>query len=252
MNTSVSYRYQLASQIKGIVIYYLIVLCVSVLVIATSTVAISISSVDDGLSGQIVGTEFATIIYLFVAACNSFREEFGMLMQNATSRKSLFIGRILTTLTISSFMVIMDKLIYFINRAAYSDDKYVVLSFFDSFYNTNSDSFKLQITGFFFHLSFNLFASGLGYLLTNIFYRSGKGGRLGLCVGLPVGIVVVLPIVDSIIAKGKISEAIFRGLDKILGVSAQKPLYGIISCFLIFTGLSAISWLLIRRANVKE
>lgn len=251
MNTSVSYRYQLASQIKGILIYYFVVLCVLIILITTSTVAISVSSADDGFNGRIVGMEFASIIYLFVAACNSFSEEFGMLMQNATSRKSLFVGRVLTVLTISSFMAIIDKLIYFINKAAYSDNKYVILSLFDIFYNMNPDSFKTQIFGLFFHLSFYLFASGLGYLFTVIFYRSGKGGRLGICVGLPVGLFVVFPLVDSIV-NGKISEAIIRGLDKIMGVSAHRPLYGIISCSLIFIGLSVVSWLLIRRANVRE
>jgi hypothetical protein len=229
---------------------------VAVLMISTFSINYSISS-GDTINGQFNGLEFATMIYIFIAGCNSFKEEFGMLMQNGVSRKTLFAGRLLTSLSVAFGMAVIDKLIYFICKAAVTltNDRLSFSSFFEMLYyngKTGTDSFNIQILSFLFNIIIYLFATALGYIITTIYYRLGKNGKVALSVSIPVGLFVILPSFDYSVTNGKIFSSIFRALDSAFGVSAQKPVNGIITCILGFMLLSALGWLLIRRAYVKE
>lgn len=255
MSTNVSYRYQLSLQTKAIAVYYFILLCVNILVISSSMIAVSVS--DGDVYGSIVGLEFSTIIFLFVAGCSSFKEEFGMLMQNGVSRRSLFTGRLLTSLTVAFAMTLIDKLIYLFFKFVLSSLKWLAFSsFFDMIYYADKDvnitSFKIQIISFLFHFSFYLFSTALGYLTTVIFYRMGKSGKLAFSVGLPVGFLVLLPMLDSTVTKGKIFSTIFKAIDKGFGITASQPLFAVITCCLAFVVLSIFSWLIIKKAYVKD
>ncbi len=256
MSIKVSYRYQLSAHFKALATFYLIVISVSVLLLSVSMISIS-ASPGESLSGEVSGLEISTLIFIFIAGCNSFREEFGMLMQNGVSRKTLFIGRMLTSVTVSFGMAIIDKLIYFLYKLLVSAyDQITFSSLFDMlnyFGNNNSIGiFTKELISFVFCFSLYLSATALGYLLTTIFYRLSKGGRTAFCVSIPVGLFVVLPLIDSTIANGKVFTFIFRTLDKAFGLSAHQPVYGIITCCLSVIVLSALSWLPVRRAYVKE
>lgn len=256
MSIKVSYRYQLSAQIKSIAVYYFVIFCVAVLMISTFAINYT-TSYGEVFNGQFNGLEFATMIYIFIAGCNSFKEEFGMLMQNGVSRKSLFTGRLLTSLSIAFGMAVIDKMIYFIWKAiiALSNDKLSFSSFFEMLYydgHTRADSINVQILSFIFNMFIYLFVTAVGYIITIIYYRLGKNGKVALSVSIPVGLFVILPSFDYSVTNGRIIGGIFHALDSAFGVSAQKPVYGIITCILGSILLSALSWLLIRRAYVKE
>lgn len=256
MSIKISYRYQLSSHFKALATFYLVVLSVAVFLLSISMISIS-AAPGESLSGEVSGLEISSLIFIFVAGCNSFREEFGMLMQNGVSRKTLFAGRLLTSVTIAFGMATVDKLIYFLCKALVSAyDQLSFSSFFDllNYYGSNSSvgTITKELVSFAFGFALYLSATALGYLLSTIFYRLSKGGRTALCVSIPVGLFVLLPILDGTIANGRIFSFIFRALDKAFGLSAHQPLYGIISCCLAFIILSALSWLPVRKAYVKE
>lgn len=255
MSTKISYRYQLSSQAKPIAVYYFIVITVVVL-LSISMLTLSYTTGETS-RGQIAGFEISTIIFIFVAGCNSFREEFYMLTQNGVSRKSLFWGRLLTSLTVALGMAVIGKMIYFICKAIYlNSDRLSFTSLFEMLkyyeYSKGISGFKTELISLVFYFALYLFATAIGYLLATVFYRLGKNGRVALSVSLPVGLFVVLPMLDGTIAKGKIFALIFRTLNKAFGLSVHQPVYGIITCLIAFIILSALSWLCIRRAYVKD
>lgn len=256
MNTKVSYRYQLSTHIKPIAIFYLIVFCINAFLFTASIINLTAAG-DDSITGSISGMEFASTIFIFVASLNSFREEFSMLMQNGVSRKSLFTGRILTALSVALGMSVIDTLISFICKAAanLTEGRIGYYSLFEMVYNDYAianSTLLTKISSFAFNTSLYLLATAVGYIITIIFYRLGKNGKLALSIGTPVGLFVILPTIDSTITKGKIFSALFNILNTAFGVSAQRPLNALITSSLTFIILSALGWLLIRRSYVKD
>lgn len=104
MKTRASYRYQVFDNLKAIYVFYFVVLCVDALIFVTAYMS---HTQTGNASGQFSGMELSTAIFLFIAGLCSFKEAFGMLIQNGVSRKSIFIGRILTAMTIPLFWLLL-------------------------------------------------------------------------------------------------------------------------------------------------
>jgi hypothetical protein len=204
---------------------------------------------------QLSGLEFATVIFLFIAGLNSFKEEFGLLIQNGISRKTVFAGRILTSLTVAMGMAVIDKLVSFIFQGlnTVTDGNIGSSTLFELVYkNYRQEGMLMPLTSFLFSFFLYLCFSGAGYFITTAFYRLGKAGKVALSVSLPVGIFVVLPIFDYTIAGGRITAALYKFLDFALGISSGRLINEMITCTLAFLIFSGFSWLLIRKASVKE
>lgn len=112
--------------------------------------------------------------------------------------------------------------------------------------------FQLQAVSFLNDFLLYLFCIAAGYLITVVFYKLNKTGQIALGAGAPVGLLVVFPILDAALTKGKGMNAIIKSIDFAFGFSTQQPSHAIFTfavCFLLFSGLS---WLLIRKASIKE
>ena len=83
MNLKVSVKYQLDEYKRPVIIFYIIVL----LVCTVSLAAIMPADDSAAVKGRFGGMEIATIIFLFIAGMNSFRDAFRLFMQNSISRK---------------------------------------------------------------------------------------------------------------------------------------------------------------------
>lgn len=256
MNIKASYNYQLFDLKKSILVYYFVIVCVYLFMTITMTVSLSMAE-GGNVSGQFNGSDFSTMIFIFIVGLCSFKEVFGMLLQNGISRKSMFIGRLLTSLTIAFGMAIVDKVLLIIFKAAASltNGRLTVGTLYEQTYlvsDKDLGDLKLQITSFFFNFFLYLAFTALGYLITNLYYRMNKAGKIAVSVSVPIGFLFVLPIFDSYVTNGRISNAIVRLIDSAFGLSSKQPINAIISGILAFVLFSALSWLLIRRAAVKE
>ena len=105
MDIKATTKYQINEYIKSIKIFYLVV----ILVIALFGVLINTSASSNFRSTG--GIEGSAMIFLFILGLNSFKETFLMMLQNGTTRKSMFIGRLLTISVTSVFMAVVDRFI---------------------------------------------------------------------------------------------------------------------------------------------
>lgn len=254
MNLRASYRYQLADHKKSILVFYLVVFCIYLL---TAVAVIAISHYGNGdISGSMSGMESAALIFLFVSGMNSFKENFGMLTQNGVSRRSLLVGRIFVMATVCLFMVLVDKVWYFITVGMSGIFKNVIDTslFMDMFYNRSAvlSPFGLHMESLVFNFASYFMAMCLGYLVTVIFYRMSKLGKLIIGVGVPVLFLIVLPIVDTLLCKGLINYHVSNFIVRMLGLNVGNPMYAVGSFFVVSAITLAASWLVMRRAPLHE
>lgn len=95
--------------------------------------------------------------------------------------------------------------------------------------------------------------SMIGYFITALYYRMGKGAKIAVSVGVPAGLLIMLPIVDASLFHGKIGRTIGRLTSFAFGYSNKaNPYYGMVTLLLIFAVFSALSWLLVRKAVIKD
>lgn len=256
MNIKASYNYQLFDLKKSVLVYYFVIVCVYLLMTISMSLSLSMSE-GGNVSGHFNGSDFSSMIFLFIIGLCSFKEVFGMLMQNGISRKSIFKGRLLTSLTLAFGMALVDKALLLIFKAAASptNGRLTVGTLYEIFYqvtNKGMGDLKFHIDSFFFSFSLYLGFTALGYLITTLYYRMNKGGKIAVSVSVPVGLLIVLPVIDSYVTGGRISEFVGRFIDLTLGLSSKQPMYAVITGILAFILFSALSWLLIRKAAVKE
>ena len=240
-----SYLYQLRDDRKAIIIYYSIIIAVY----AAMFISVAVSKATGGSTN---GHGLPTAIFMFCAC--AFKENFFMLMQNGVSRKSVFIGRLLNSLTLAAGLAALDTIFGTIFTAISKslNKEFIFQTIFDMLY------FDLDITGFL-RLLLNLLMffmmflgfSTLGYLMSTAFNRLNKTGKTIFAAGLPITIFVVLPVIDGIVFKGETIVKFLNFLLDILGVNAQQPLYAVATFAITAVACSALSWLLIRKARVE-
>jgi len=233
-------------------IYYIIIICVYIVVLYTTAVTTSTGVSFNGL-------EIATLIYLFVSGLCAFKDNFLMLEQNSVSRKTMFNTRILIAFTICLIMAVIDKLLLtaFIAIAVASGSSIQVISLFGMLY-TNAgviSTIWMHIAGLIFSFCFYLSVLAVGYFITVLFYRLNKLGRVAVGVGVPAFLCIGLPILNATVADGKIGDAYIKLMVFAMGISgsgsANQPSNAIISGLVVFAIFSLFGWLLIRKAAVR-
>ena len=255
MNLKLSLRYQLHDCKKAIIIFYAIVFAVLLLM------TLSISFPDSNIvtvKGRLGGMEIATAIFLFVAGLNSFRETFRMFLQNSISRKTMFIGRLVSVSTISLGMALIDSIISTVFKKLVpinSEVNYesIIETMYRSRYEINSSGVSMYLEKVLFSLCLYAAVSMIGYFITTLYYRTGKGAKIAVSVGVPAGLFIALPIVDASLFHGEIGRAFGDLISFAFGYSnGANPYYGMVTLLLIFAVFSALSWLLARKAVIKD
>ncbi|MGB4660866.1 MAG: hypothetical protein WBI07_16975 [Mobilitalea sp.] len=255
MNIKASFHYQFEDHKKSILIFYFVLTCVYLLMLVSMTAVVS-STDPEMTTGNISGMNISTMIYVFIAGLCAFREAFGMLLQNGVSRKTLFAGRTLTVLTIGLILPILDRIlitvISLLNKLFGSN--LGITSLFEQVYNQKvlgMSQFSLIINSYFLDLFLYIAMMALGYMITLVFYRLNKTGRIVVGAGFPITFFILLPTLDSMFMNGRISLSLIKCIDTAYGFSAQQPSNAMITSACMFLVFSCFSWLLIRRANIK-
>jgi len=242
-----SFLYQLRDDKKAIIIYYTIFLVVYAAILITTGL---LTPAQEGSVTN--GHGIPTAIFMFCAC--AFKENFFMLMQNGTSRKSVFLGRLLNSLTLAAGLAIVDTVLGTI-LSGIANAINGNLSF-DTIVDMLYYSFDLSailrilLTLLIFFMMFLAFST-LGYLMSTTFNRLNKTGKTIFAAGLPVTLFVVLPIVDGLVFKGELIVEFLNFLLNVLGVNAQQPIYAVATFAVIAVASSTLSWLLIRKARVE-
>jgi len=249
-NLTAAFKYQIKDNIKAIVIFYCIVCAVIVLIsIGTATITTSGNSTMGGL-------DTSTSIFIFIAGIVSFKEPFRMLMQNGVSRKTMMKSKILSALVITFFMAVCTTVLMLIGKALTSSmENYNVLSTYEQTYvlkAAGQSGFMVQLYSFIFNFLQYLAVFILGLFVALIFYRCGKAGKIAVGAGVPVTLFLVLPIIDSIFFKMKVTKSILKFFDFAFGITAGKPWAAFISFAVLAVLGLGLSWLLMRRADIRH
>ena len=256
MNIFASFRYQMADQKKGIMVYYGVLFGMYVLI---ETLFVFLFPPQKNMSSM-NGVTGITVIFLFVASLCSFKGNFGMCLQNGVSRRSLFLGRLCTAGAVCLITAVLDEaltlLVPLFSTLLRTD--IVSYSLFENVYGgmlgDSLNPFLMGLCSMAFSFSALLAAAGLGYFITILFYRLNKLGKILVGAGVPGFFMVGVPLLKMLnerIAGGKIGEALVRFISSMAEFLVGQPQNAMLTYLALFAMFSLFAWLLMRRAVVK-
>lgn len=250
MNILASYRYQMADHKKSILIFYLVI--VALICVASVSSVFTFHGEFNGSGITVSGGEFATLVFLFVVGLCTFKETFLFSIQNGSSRKTVFAAKLLTMVSVAAIMSLVDTVLYLIQNALQgithmSIHAYRGYELFFAFTGTQQENpVLLQIKSFFLEFLIALAVMAAGYLITILFYRLNKAGKIAVSVGVPMLFMFGFPLLDSVTA-----GAFTRFFAKVSVYAFGTPLHMFISCLIIFAVASGLAFLLMRKAVVR-
>ncbi len=260
-NVKASFRYQLKDALFAILVFYIVMACVTVVVFSLSANAVSgvqvISPVYVAAWGtpemrvQLTLYPVASVIFLFVVGLCSFKENFLMLMQNGCSRRSVFAGRLLAGGVIAVGMALIDELFALglglgLAGAAGNDAAVRVLGL-------EGQSGALAILWVFLYMVLAYFVSlFVGYCITVLYYRLLAAGKLVVSIGIPVVILGVLPILDGFAFDGRLFDGVWWFTNCLVNLSLTKPSLFVLWLVAVGVVLALLCWLMMRRAPVRR
>jgi hypothetical protein len=107
--------------------------------------------------------------------------------------------------------------------------------------------------GFLLNVSMYLAIIGIGYFITIAYYRMNKAAKIAVSIGVPALFIYGLPILDATVTHGAISEAIWKFLSFAFGMqNSGNPYFAVVTCLLTACIFAALSWLMMRRAVIKD
>jgi hypothetical protein len=247
-NLIAAFKYQVKDNVRAIIIYYCIL--VAIIMLFSIGVATAYSTGRSTMSGL----DFSTIIFIFIVGLCSFKEPFKMLMQNGVSRKTMMKSKLLSAITISFFMAVCTTVLLLLGKALASlSDNIRFISFYEQVYSpVNQSPVAVQLSSLLSNFLQYIAVFSVGLFISLVFYRCGKAGKIAVGAGVPVLLFIVLPTVDSLFFDIRISKSIIKFIDFAFGISAGKPYAAFISYAVIMVLGFALSWLLMRRADIKQ
>lgn len=232
---------------KATIIYYFIFVCVIIALIAISSGIITIS-----------GVEISTAIFLFVCGLNSFKSNFYFAKSNGISRKTFIKGLLISSVPIALVMSIIDIIINRINNIFIKNPTLYDISYGElvghigSVYEDNwiqSNSLVTIFNTILFQFSLCLLAYVIGIVINMIYYRANKYVKV-LVSAIPVALIILKG--NLSMRNPSLTLRINEFTDYIFGFNPSN-VFACIKTFLVFTVvLSAIAFLLIRKATIKE
>lgn len=252
-------KYQMFDMEKPVLIFYFVLLCILVFgfTVSGAKFAVSGNMVSFTSGSGFSGMELATVIFVFVSGLNSFKEFFRMFMQNSISRKTIFVSRLITILAVCTGMAVIDKGVLLIGKLIASHSTGIFYTgLFEMIYAVRANRIStvhMHIDGFFFNLFLYLAAMAIGYFITIAFYRMNKVTKITVAIGVPMVLLNGLPLLDAALLHGAIFKALMNAVTFAFGFQNNgNPYLGMVSLLLITVVFISLSWLMMRRAVVKD
>ena len=232
---------------KSSIIYYCIFVCVMIFLISISTEGTTMS-----------GLEISTVIFLFVCGLNSFKSNFYFAKSNGISRKTFIKGILISSIQIALVMSIMDIIInrissIFIENATFYDMSYGNLlgdsgRLYEGIW-VQSNSLATIFNTILFQFSFCLLAYIAGIVINMIYYRSKKYVKV-IVSAIPIAFIIFSG--NLYVINPSLTMKINSFLDYIFGFDPVNVFACILTFLVGCVVLSGITFLLIRKAVIKE
>ena len=237
-------KYQIYQFKRPLLIYYLIIYVVFIFFIIENS-----SLTNQGVDARLGGIESASMIFIFIAGLNSFKETFKMFLQNGLSRKTLFISFVYSIIPISAVMALIDSINGIIASLVIKYDP-AYLQFYSQRYVGSVSGILKYAEGFLWYIFAYAMLAMIGYFITVLYYRMNKGLKLLVSIGFPTFFFIILPMID-------IDGAIYKGIGNFFSFAwgyknGYNPYFSMVTCTLIFALFGGLSFLLIEKAAAKE
>lgn len=243
MNLKAAVKYQLWESKNSLIIFYGIISAIYAL--ALTSIALSSNT-----SIRISGFELSSMIFIFVFGLNLFTDTFMMFLQNGISRGTLYKSLLATIVPVAAFMAAIDSINS--NLANLVAD---YQSMFSQLYHLRySQGGGWQfLEGLLWYLTAYAMVGMIGLFITTLYYRMGKKLKLLVSIGVPVLLVIVLPAVDTNFTNGAIFGAIAKFFAFAWGYqNGFNPYYSMVTCTVIAALFAGLTWLLVRKATIKD
>ena len=256
MNSKSVYKYQLNDIKKPILVFDLVIACIFVLIfLSTGTKLLTINSLEIG-PGSVSGLELASVIFLFVGGLNMFRETFRLSMQNGVSRKSIWSGTVLSFLTVGGGMALIDTVTRLVGvnfASRYNVEFQGLYDLLCADRSAKNSMIQNAFEGFLLNFCFYMAALAIGYFITVGYYRMNKIAKIIVSIGVPGLYIFVLPFADLLLFKGTLTNAIVKAiLFSFGGTNGDNPYFAMGSGLLISAVFLGLTYLMVRRAPIKD
>lgn len=243
MSISTSAKYQIKDILRAEKVFYLVWILINLFFMTAAKLSANSQA-------SITGLHESTFIFLFVIGLCTFKEFFLFFQQNSVSRKALFLGHLAATVLCSLVMMIMNIIFAWITDL-------IGTLFLSNFISTKNAFQALypngsMVTEFFFYYVFYLFVIAAGYFLTVMFYRLSKVGKIVVGAGVPIALTIIFPLADTWVFKGNLTKFMLIRISRLYGFMSGRPWIIIIAVFILSAAISFLTWLMIRRAVIKE
>lgn len=252
MRVKNSFLFQFSQCIRPMVIFYSCILTIHS--IAFISIYFSEHTAPDVIS--IVGWDFAGLILLFILGYATTFEVFPFHLQNSVSRRSYFIGRILSMLVVSAITTIIYSCvlkIFFENifvswNMSFKTESFLHLLYFETDIPTVTSTIWSNVILFI----LSLFVTMLGVLFSGIFYRAEMVTKIIIAAGIMLFFLIILPLANIIFFAGTLYSIMFEFMGNVLGIFEHAVWKGCLSFGVLFIVTTLLSWLVYRRMPMKR
>lgn len=235
-------KYRLYDSKKPVIIFYLVIVA---LILLTYISVVSFNT----LTGETNGHEITAAIFLFIMGLNSFKESFRFFMQNGVSRRAILLSQLISSLILCLTMSLIDNVILVICENLLTvEGKLEFAGIFKLLFTRQYNAVPAFLLSFLFCFSIYSMASSSGFFITTLYYRLNKGQKTAVSIGVPVALIFAIPALDVYIFK----QAISHTVSKIIVFAFKTPFNAIMSGIILSVIFYGFTWLLTRRAVIKD
>lgn len=232
-NTFKVFKYQIYDFTKAVIIFYSIIISISLL-----TIGLIPKSLENVSFGSM---EIATVIFLFIAGLNCFKSNFKFMLANSVSRRKFYFGNIFALISVSAFMALLDSILNIVLELNIPYEGVVMQLY-------KNDSF---VAGFLWIFGLYTLFVCLGWFITMLYYSCNKLMKTVISI-VPVLLIALFQYIDWI-SRGLVNKAVRGFLDKAMGFAYNNNVYvGAISLFIGAAAIALICFLPIRNAIAKD
>lgn len=257
-------KYNINSLKKSVFIYYSIFIAVCMFLITLSKI--------DGIDLEISGMDVPSAIFIFIAGLNIFKENFYFMKSNNVSRKSYFLGTVLSMPPIAVLMSVIDIVtnrVYnvFVKCPTNYDMIFTDLSNnidISKIFTGLNNSFDITVVTsnwiqgndivtlfntFSFQASLYLMLFTLGFVITMIYYKCNKIMKTVVSISSVMIFILFGVLVSNFpYVAGKLREFLFY----IFGIYPRNVYIAILTLIILSIALVVIAYSLIRKMTIKE
>lgn len=238
-------KYEFFDALNSIKAYYAILIAIFV--------SITLLAGSNGGEIKSSGIEFSTMIFIFIAGLNSFKNSFKFTQGNNISRKTFFQGLMISTLPTAALMAIADVILNRIyNLVVFCPTIYDMLyskGFGEDFWSQSNSLGTLfgtvMFLVFLYAMTFNL-----GIFINLIYYRSNTVLKV-IISAAPFVVITLLGNFHNILPQ-EFWSGVGNFLFNALGINNHNAYAADFSFFVIAVLLAGGIYFLVRRAVVKD